>query len=110
NRRETLRIRTPLPGPRGEAKWLRTRYAVECQSSYERGAARDFSSPGVCFLRCHQVWPGAPVRRDRKGGTRWTLIVRAEVGPPRCCPTLFRAHAAPSEIPLYSSPCPAPGR
>jgi hypothetical protein len=23
NRRETLRIRTPLPGLRGEAKWLR---------------------------------------------------------------------------------------
>src|SRR5271163_627241 len=41
NRRETLRIRTPLPGLRGEAKWLRkrlgSRYAVECQSSYERG-------------------------------------------------------------------------
>src|ERR1700733_4217173 len=43
NRRETLRIRTPLPGPRGQAKWLRlhpvtgARYAVECQSSYERG-------------------------------------------------------------------------
>jgi hypothetical protein len=44
NRRETLRIRTPLPGLRGEAKWLRMlqdteRYAVECQSSYERGVA-----------------------------------------------------------------------
>src|SRR5215471_7207257 len=25
NRRETLRIRTPLPGLRGEAKWLRKR-------------------------------------------------------------------------------------
>src|ERR1700721_2373274 len=54
NRRETLRIRTPLPGLRGEAKWLRKalpvsrtrcptdteRYAVECQSSYERGDPR----------------------------------------------------------------------
>src|ERR1039457_4057395 len=43
NRRETLRIRTPLPGLRGEAKRLRKRtavprYAVECQSSNERGA------------------------------------------------------------------------
>jgi len=27
NRRETLRIRTPLPGLRGEAKWLRRRAA-----------------------------------------------------------------------------------
>src|SRR5580693_107876 len=76
NRRETLRIRTPLPGLRGEAKWLaveapvkrrRSQYAVECQSSYERGAARDFLAPGVCFLKCHaRVRPGAPVRRDRR--------------------------------------------
>jgi hypothetical protein len=37
-RRETLRIRTPLPGIRGEAKWLLgppPRYAMECQSSNE---------------------------------------------------------------------------
>lgn len=58
NRRETLRIRTPLPGLRGEAKWLRmrprgARYAVECQSSYERGdsaarsAATDSASQPV---------------------------------------------------------------
>ena len=71
NRRETLRIRTPLPGLRGEAKWLaveapvkhrRSQYAVECQSSYERGVARDFVAPGHCFLRCHaESVPGAAV-------------------------------------------------
>src|SRR3984885_14614540 len=62
NRRETLRIRTPLPGLRGEAKWLaveepvkrrRSQYAVECQSSYERGGAWDFFAPRRCFLMCH---------------------------------------------------------
>src|SRR5580692_1322726 len=113
NRRETLRIRTPLPGLRGEAKWLavevpvkrrRSQYAVECQSSYERGAARDFFPPGVCFLMCHaEDAPRAEARRVRatwrprasrqKGGMRWTLIVRAEVGPHRRCLILLRAHA-----------------
>src|SRR5215467_7250207 len=70
NRRETLRIRTPLPGLRGEAKWLRRRtapgdraaparrtvravprYAVECQSSNERGAGPGSlgrATPGRC--------------------------------------------------------------
>src|ERR1017187_8714645 len=66
NRRETLRIRTPLPGLRGEAKWLaveepvkrrRSQYAVECQSSYERGAAGDFVALGHCFLKCHAECP-----------------------------------------------------
>src|SRR5437773_10354559 len=67
NRRETLRIRTPLPGLRGEAKWLRRRtvirrtavcgpsraliavprYAVECQSSNERGASRALLGRGA---------------------------------------------------------------
>jgi len=36
---------------------------------------------------------GALVRRDWKGGAQWTLIVRAEVGPSRCRPAQFRAHA-----------------
>ena len=70
NRRETLRIRTPLPGLRGEAKWLRmrpavcryrrTRYAVECQSSYERGdsaahgAAQDSTSQPVSCVLAHE--------------------------------------------------------
>src|SRR5271166_2499065 len=58
NRRETLRIRTPLPGLRGEAKWLaveipvkrrRSQYAVECQSSYERGASQGFPSSWRVF-------------------------------------------------------------
>ena len=50
-RRETLRIRTPLPGVRGEARWLRgflARYAVKCQSSNEgvpgRSRPRSISS------------------------------------------------------------------
>src|SRR6266849_9725368 len=108
NRRETLRIRTPLPGLRGEAKWLaveipvkrrRSQYAVECQSSYERGAVRDFPAPGVCFLRCHAesaTW--RPRASRQRGGMRWTLIVRAEVGPSRCCPILFRAHAGSTTL------------
>ena len=37
NRRETLRIRTPLPGLRGEAKWLRMRPAA---SEKHRAALR----------------------------------------------------------------------
>ena len=38
-----------------------------------------------------------PRASRQKGGMRWTLIVRAEVGPPRCCPRPVRAHAAPSD-------------
>src|SRR5215469_17358580 len=33
NRRETLRIRTPLPGLRGEAKWLRRRTVRRCRAT-----------------------------------------------------------------------------
>src|SRR5215472_10321593 len=71
NRRETLRIRTPLPGLRGEAKWLRrrtvpagempdgtgSRYAVECQSSNERGACLSGRAPSrLGVLACHAAW------------------------------------------------------
>jgi len=44
-------------------------YAVECQSSYERGAARDFFSPGVCFLRCHAESGRGRKARRRRGLT-----------------------------------------
>ena len=82
------------PGSRNPVRTGRSQYAVECQSSYERGAARDFLAPGVCFLKCHAesaTW--RPRASRQKGGMRWTLIVRAEVGPSRCYPILFRAHA-----------------
>src|SRR5580693_1814029 len=124
-RRETLRIRTPLPGLRGEAKWLAAarpsgagtgpRSTPWSAKALTREVARDFPVPGGCFLRCHaEVWPGAPVRRGREGGTRWTLIVRAEVGPARCCPILFRhtsGSASAAELDLNPSrPGPAPAR
>src|SRR2546430_16058177 len=54
NRRETLRIRTPLPGLRVGAKWLRTvRYVVKCQSSNERGV-----SSGYGTLQVHAAGEG----------------------------------------------------
>jgi hypothetical protein len=99
NRRETLRIRTPLPGLRGEAKWLRsiatpwsakalTREVTSSQAGAGScPAALDGDSRLVsCVQACH-----AP---RTKGGVRWTLIVvRAEVGPSRRCPCLSQAHA-----------------
>src|SRR5580700_1380443 len=100
NRRETLRIRTPLPGLRGEAKWLRkrlgSRYAVECQSSYERGDHSAAVSRGVSTVPlgwCLVFWCATAPRT--KGGARWTLIVRAEVGPFRRYPCQLLAHADP---------------
>ena len=36
-----------------------------------------------------------PRASRQKGGTRWTLIVRAEVGPSRCCLRFVPAHARP---------------
>src|SRR5580698_1502534 len=100
NRRETLRIRTPLPGLRGEAKWLASVRPPEagtgpCNTPWSAKAltievARDFAAPGLCFLRCHAVSVAWRPRASRQeGGTRWTLIVRAEVGPSRRCPILF---------------------
>ena len=41
-------------------------YAVECQSSYERGAAGDFFLPDVCFLRCHAESARGQKARPRK--------------------------------------------
>src|SRR5215469_17479044 len=80
-RRETLRIRTPLPGARGEARWLRgppPRYAVKCQSSNE-GVPGQAVRPGTCSPVTYAH--GALARRRQKGGERWTPIVRAENGP-----------------------------
>src|SRR5262250_12200 len=84
NRRETLRIRTPLPGLRGEARWLRRRtsvprYAVECQSSNERGAcpANPWGVPPPEQVRPRDQAvraPGAasqaPGRKEASRGTR----------------------------------------
>ena len=42
-----------MAGSRTPVRTGRSQYAVECQSSYERGAAGDFFPPDVCFLRCH---------------------------------------------------------
>jgi hypothetical protein len=118
NRRETLRIRTPLPGLRGEAKWLRMRsavfrkhggprYAVECQSSYERGDSPAFGVAIRWCLSAGVMRAGARAPRT-KGGVRWTLIVRAEVGPTRRCPCLSLAHAdAPYACPLINARLPA---
>jgi hypothetical protein len=98
NRRETLRIRTPLPGLRGEAKWLRsiatpwsakalTREVTSSQAGADScPAATDGDSPLVSGVQAR------PAPRT-KGGVRWTLIVRAEVGPSRRCPCLSQAHA-----------------
>ena len=64
---------------------------MECQSSYERGDLatlvwrRKALSLGVNVKACT-----AP---RTKGGARWTLIVRAEVGPFRRYPCQLLAHA-----------------
>src|SRR6185437_151758 len=109
NRRETLRIRTPLPGLRGEAKWLRKRLCFRNRVALRRGvpkllrerwdwprfhaAARQCLSAGVVC-----VWRAGGASRT-KGGVRWTLIVRAEVGPSRRYPCQLLAHADPPAFP-----------
>ena len=48
-RRETLRVRTGLPGLRGDPKWLPGRdHAVQCRSSNVRGVTDE--SVGVVVL------------------------------------------------------------
>src|SRR5215467_10152159 len=54
NRRETLRIRTPLPGLRGEAKWLRRRTApgepvAQCRATpwSAKALTREVPAPGT---------------------------------------------------------------
>ena len=58
------------------------RYAVECQSSYERGG---LSRRGLSRIRSVPLGWDRVCRRAQaprtKGGVKWTLIVRAEVGP-----------------------------
>src|ERR1700683_5485091 len=108
NRRETLRIRTPLPGLRGQAKWLATGTGSAPAIALRRGVPKllrercrgqGFLNPWRVFLMVSRSVAWRPRASRLKGGTRWTLIVRAEVGPSRCCPILLRAHASPARPP-----------
>src|ERR1700676_2089348 len=47
NRRETLRIRTPLPGLRGEAKWLRKLYLSRGHSVRRTRSATPWSAKAL---------------------------------------------------------------
>jgi hypothetical protein len=64
-RRKTPRVRTAPPGLRVEPKWLPEipGYAVQCQSSVERGAATG-SSAGSASSRVHRA--GTPVCPGRE--------------------------------------------
>src|SRR5215469_7547459 len=94
NRRETLRIRTPLPGLRGEAKWLRMRPATPWSA---KALTREVTVPCLSRKREGPLSAGVNVTGARaplpKGGERWTPIVRAEVGPFRRYPCQSLAHA-----------------
>src|ERR1700678_833076 len=124
NRRETLRIRTPLPGLRGEAKWLRKLYLSPGHAVRQTRSATPWSAKALT----REVTPGAahelrqwnmPLQwcrvesaRKRPGlreALRWTLIVRAEVGPIHRlpCRSLARADAYSS---LLTHPGSLPGR
>src|SRR6266849_9791021 len=80
NRRETLRIRTPLPGLRGEAKWL----AVGKPIAIRRGV------PKLLRERCGQGFPST-WRVFPQGVTRCGLA-------PLCVATEGR-HAMDSDSP-----------
>src|SRR5580692_9689876 len=124
NRRETLRIRTPLPGLRGEAKWLRKLYLSHGHSVRRTRSATPWSAKALT----REVTPGCVSRRGRgtclfsgavcegargrpglREALRWTLIVRAEVGPIHRlpCRSLARADAYSS---LLTHPGLSPGR
>jgi hypothetical protein len=64
-RRKTPRVRTAPPGLRVEPKWLPeiSGYAVQCQSSVERGAATG-PSAGSASSRVHRA--GTPVCPGRE--------------------------------------------
>jgi hypothetical protein len=68
-RRKTPRVRTALPGLRVEPKWLPeiSGYAVQCQSSVERGAVTGYIA-GFASSRVHRV--GTPVCPGREEVTR----------------------------------------
>jgi len=77
-----------------------TRYAVECQSSYERGDAAAAGRGQRKSLLTGVTVPGAYAPLT-EGGARWTLIVvRAEVGPFRRFPCQSLAHADTINHPL----------
>src|SRR6202008_3845931 len=48
NRRETLRIRTPLPGLRGEAKWLRSIATPWSAKALTREVTTSLAGAGSC--------------------------------------------------------------
>ena len=89
NRRETLRIRTPLPGPRGEAKWLRS-IATPWSA---KALTREVASPAAARA--------ALGRAPTKGGVRWTVIVRAEVGPLPPLSLVVQAHVDVTDFPFF---------
>src|SRR5437773_6223246 len=76
NRRETLRIRTPLPGLRGEAKWLAAGPAKTGGRStpWSAKALTREVRPGISFSRAFVssgVTRRVPAGRRLAGGVAW---------------------------------------
>ena len=83
-----------LPIPATLSRTDTERYAVECQSSYERGDPDRASKRGAgTRLFSGAVCEFARKRPGLREALRWTLIVRAEVGPIHRLPCRFLAHA-----------------
>ena len=77
---------------------------MECQSSYERGDPCRASrrGKGTCLFSGAVCEMCAQAPRT-EGGARWTLIVRAEVGPIHCFPCRSLAHADAYSSLAYAS-------
>src|SRR5580700_7648238 len=72
NRRETLRIRTPLPGLRGEAKWLRSIATPWSAKALTREVP---FSPGRDVTPARRPWMAT---LDRCHVCRWLRVRRAQ--------------------------------